>query len=90
MESSFLTLRLNEDDVRTVESLRAATGLSKSALVKEALHRMAKAQGVAAAKPTSLYDLWLAMGPHDGGNVERQSSDAKRIVRERIRARHRR
>lgn len=86
--SSFLTLRLSEEDARTVETLRAATGLSKTDVVKQALRLMASSSGLTARAGTSLYDIRMAQGSLHAGDASRQSSRAKKIVREIVRAKH--
>ena len=81
MDSEFLTIRLSKEDARVVHRLRAATGLSKTEIVKRALRSLASGAS-APAEGTGLFELGAArFGRY--GNLRRQSSEIKRIVRSR-------
>ena len=85
MTAQFLTLRLTAAEAELVSRLRSTTGLSKSEIVKRALHSMADATGVSAGD--SLYDLGAAhFGRH--GDASRQAADIKAVVRARLNAKH--
>ena len=81
MDAEFLTVRLSKEDARVIRRLRDATGMTKSEIVKKALHSLAG--GSAPSAPGSgLYELGVdRFGRH--GDVRRQSSDVKRIDRRR-------
>ena len=81
MATQFLTVRLNQEDALIVSRLRARTGLTKSAIVKQALRHMERQTGASGAG--SLFELATRyIGRH--GNATRQSADIKRVVRARL------
>ena len=81
MSAQFLTVRLSEAESRLVERLHAQTGLSKSALVKQALNNLSAAHEASASG--GLFELGAAyFGRH--GDAARQTTQIKRIVRERL------
>jgi hypothetical protein len=83
MGAQFLTVRLTEAESRLVERLHAQTGLTKSALVKQALHRLSAAHEASANG--GLYALGAVhFGRH--GDATRQSARIKSVVRERLNA----
>jgi hypothetical protein len=83
MGTQFLTVRLTEAESKLVERLHVQTGLSKSALVKQALSRLSAVHDVNAEG--GLFALGAArFGRH--GDATRQSARIKRIVRERLNA----
>ena len=80
MATQFLTVRLNQEDALIVSQLRARTGLTKSAIVKQALRHMERQT---ASGEGSLFELATRyIGRH--GNATRQSADIKRVVRARL------
>ncbi len=85
METEFLTIRLSKDDARILRRLRAATGLSKTAVVKRALQSLAQS----ADDPSAAAGLYALGAGRFGrfGSVRRQSADIKRIARSRALAR---
>jgi Ribbon-helix-helix protein, copG family len=89
MGSNHLTLRLSSQEARLIEQLRTASGLSKSDIVKRALHAWAAAAPPASgAQAPSLFDLGEAsFGKH--ANAARQSSNIKSVVRAQLRAKRR-
>lgn len=85
MATQFLTVRLTAAESRLVERLHVKTGLSKSALVKQALSRLSTHHE--ATSNGGLFALGAArFGRH--GDVTRQSKEIKRVVRERLNAKH--
>ena len=83
MTTQFLTVRLTEAESRLVERLHAQTGLSKSALVKQALNCLSASHEASA--DGGLFALGAAhFGLH--GDANRQSAQLKRVVRERLNA----
>ncbi len=81
MGTQFLTVRLTEAESKLVERLHVQTGLSKSALIKQALTRLSAAHEASA--DGGLYALGAAhFGRH--GDTTRQSAQIKRTVRERL------
>ena len=81
MGAQFLTVRLTEAESRLVERLHVQTGLSKSALVRQALSRLSAAHEVSA--DGGLFALGAAhFGRH--GDATRQSARIKHAVRERL------
>jgi predicted transcriptional regulator len=83
MGSQFLTVRLTEAESKLVDRLHLQTGLTKSALVKQALSQLSAAQ--AAPAEGGLFALGAArFGRH--GDATRQSARIKRVVRERLNA----
>ena len=83
MRAQFLTVRLTETESRLVARLHRQTGLTKSALVKQALRNLSVSQDSAAGG--SLFELGAArFGRH--GDAARQSAQVKRVVRERLNA----
>lgn len=83
MGAQFLTVRLTAAESMLVERLHAQTGLSKSALVKQALSRLS-----AQHDPASGGGLFALGATRFGKHAEgaRQSANIKRIVRERLNA----
>jgi hypothetical protein len=80
METTFLTVRLGEDDAAILESLNRLTGATKSDIVKRALRDYAAQQ---APNVGGLFALGeKTFGKH--GTSERQAADIKKIARERI------
>ena len=78
MTAQFLTVRLNPEEASLMTRLHAQTGLTKSAIVKQALRGMERRAG--ASGEGSLYELAAKyIGRH--GNAARQSADVKRVVR---------
>ena len=83
MRDQFLTVRLTEDESRLVARLHKQTGLTKSALVKQALRKLSVSQDTSAGG--GLFELGAArFGRH--GDGARQSARIKRLVRERLNA----
>ena len=83
MATQFLTVRLTEAEAKLVERLHTQTGLSKSALVKQALSRLSVAHETSA--DGGLFALGAArFGRH--ADATRQSARIKRVVRERLNA----
>ena len=83
MGTQFLTVRLTEAESKLVERLHVQTGLSKSALVKQALSRLSAEHETIA--DGGLFALGSArFGRH--GDAARQSARIKRVVRERLNA----
>ena len=83
MSTHFLTVRLTEAESELVERLRVQTGLSKSALVKQALSRLS------ASSETSVEGGLFALGEvhfSRHGDATRQSAQIKRVVRKRFNA----
>lgn len=81
MDSEFLTIRLSKDDARVIHRLRAATGLSKTEIVKRALRSLASDE-TAPVEGAGLFELGATrFGRY--GSVRRQSSHIKRIARAR-------
>ena len=84
MSTQFLTVRLTEAESKLVERLHLQTGLSKSALVKQALNRLSAAQET--SPDGGLFALGKArFGRY--GDAARQSARIKLVVRERLNAR---
>ena len=83
MATQFLTVRLTEAESKLVERLHAQTGLSKSALVKQALRQLSGAH-----KSYSEGGLFALGAAHFGrhGDATRQSAQIKSVVRERLNA----
>ena len=83
MGAQFLTVRLTEAESKLVERLHVQTGLTKSALVKQALNRLSTAHEASA--DGGLFALGAArFGRH--GDATGQSAQIKRAVRERLNA----
>lgn len=83
MSAQFLTIRLTEAESRLVTRLNKQTGLTKSALVKQALKAMSATHDTAAGG--GLFELGAArFGLH--GDATRQSAQIKRAVRDRLNA----
>ena len=83
MIAKIITVRLTEAESKLVERLHQQTGLSKSALVKQALSHLSAAYDTAA--DGSLFALGTArFGRY--ADATRQSAQIKRIVRERLNA----
>lgn len=81
MSAQFLTVRLTEAESRLVARLHKQTGLTKSALVKQALKNMSGSHDASAGG--GLFELGAArFGRH--GDAARQSARIKRVVRERL------
>ena len=71
MTAQFLTIRLTEAESRLVERLTKQTGLTKSALVKQALQHLSKTQ--AESSGSGLFELGKAQfGRY--GDASRQSA----------------
>ena len=89
MGSNHLTLRLSSQEATLIEQLRAASGLSKSDIVKRALRAWAGASTPATgADAPSLFHLGEAsFGKH--AHAARQSASVKSVVRAQLRAKHR-
>ena len=86
MNSQYLSLRLSKQELTLIEHLRSQTGLSKSEILKRALHQYVGSNDVCTA--VSLF----ALGQNSFGRygvVTRQSSDVKRVVRKRLQAKQR-
>lgn len=83
MSTLFLTVRLTEAESKLVARLHAQTGLSKSALIKQALSRLS-----AAHEPSAEGGLFALGVAHFGrhGDATRQSANIKQAVRERLNA----
>ena len=76
-----LSLRLSAEDARIMAQLHAKLGLSKSAVVKNALHLLADqlddaGQADAFAAGAGLFGRY--------GDDQRQSADIKQVVRQRL------
>ena len=85
MDTEFLTIRLSNNEARTIERLRQTTGLSKTEIVKRAL-RLLGTDGNSAGGAEGLFALGSGrFGRH--GDVRRQSADVKRVARSRANAR---
>lgn len=83
MSTQFLTVRLTDAESKLMERLHAQTGLSKSALVKQALSRLSAQHDPAAGG--GLFALGAArFGKH--GDGARQSANIKGVVRDRLNA----
>jgi plasmid maintenance system killer protein len=83
--TTHLTLRLTEAESKLVERLHVQTGLSKSALVKQALQRLSAVHEASAEG--GLFALGAKrFGRH--GDAARQSASIKSVVRERLNAKH--
>ena len=83
MSTQFLTVRLTEAESKLVERLHVQTGLTKSALVKQALNRLSAVHETSA--DGGLFALGAAhFGRH--GDATRQSAQIKRVVHERLHA----
>ena len=77
MIGRFLTLRLNETEAELLARRGASTGLTKTEIVKRALHGLAKTLPAGAG---GLFELGAArFGRH--GDDARQAVDIKRVVR---------
>ncbi len=89
MSSNHLTLRLSSQEAMLIEQLRAASGLSKSDIVKRALRAWAGSSTAATVADTpSLFHLGEAsFGKH--ANPARQSANIKSVIRARLRAKRR-
>jgi hypothetical protein len=75
----FLSLRLDESDAALMQTLYGRTGLSKTEIVKLALRKLANET----QPETSLFDMGASkFGRY--GDVRRQSTQIKSVVRERI------
>ena len=84
MDAEFLTVRLSKDEAQVIQRLRRKTGLSKSAIVKRALHSLAK-ESEGDGDAGGLFALGVTrFGRY--GNAARQSADIKRVVKSRVRA----
>ena len=85
MERQFLTVRLSGSEARMMQRLRAATGLSKTEIVKRALRVL----GESPTSPSGGEGLFSLGSDRFGryGDVRRQSSDIKGIARSRANAR---
>jgi hypothetical protein len=81
MENEFLTIRLSSEDAQVMRKLRAATGLSKTEIVKRALRSLASG-GAGSVEGSGLYELGAARFGRFGDD-RRQSADIKRIARSR-------
>jgi hypothetical protein len=78
MSTQFLTVRLTEAEAKLVARLQVQTGLSKSALVKQALNGLSAVHEACAEG--GLFALGAArFGRH--GDATRQSARIKRTVR---------
>ena len=83
MAALFLNVRLNQAEAQLIDRLQTQTALTKSELVKRALHALAR--DTAGVQPAGLYELGKArFGRH--GDASRQSADIKRAVRARLHA----
>lgn len=83
MAALFLNVRLNQADAQLIDRLQAQTALTKSELVKRALHALAR--DTAGVRPGGLYELGKArFGRY--GDVTRQAADIKSVVRDRLHA----
>lgn len=83
MAAHFLNVRLNEAEAQLIDRLQSQTALTKSELVKRALHALAR--DTAAVQTGGMYELGKArFGRH--GDVTRQAADIKRVVRARLHA----
>lgn len=83
MSAQFLTIRLTEAESRLVARLNEQTGLTKSALIKQALKQLSSAHDESAGG--GLFELGAArFGLH--GDTARQSAQIKHMVRERLNA----
>lgn len=81
MSAQFLTIRLTDAEAQVVARLHKQTGLSKSALVRQALKNMSATHDAFAGG--GLYELGSErFGRH--GDVTRQSARIKQVVRERL------
>ena len=86
MATQFLTLRLTAEDASLMAHLHAQTGLSKSDIVKRALRQLVSSE--AAPATDGLFALGQAsFGRH--GDATRQSTNIKRVVRDRLLAKQR-
>jgi len=80
MTARFLTLRLTDTEAELLARLGASTGLTKTEIVKRALHGLAKTMP---AGEGGLFELGAArFGRH--GDDTRQAADIKRVVRARL------
>lgn len=85
MEAEFLTIRLSKEDAHLIRRLRETTGLTRTEIVKQALRSLGGISGETPGAGGGLFELGAGrFGQH--GNVRRQSSDMKRIVRSQVRA----
>ena len=83
MAGLFLSVRLTAAESQLIDRLQAQTALTKSELVKRALHALARA--TAALQEGGLFELGKArFGRH--GDATRQAADIKRVVRARLHA----
>ncbi len=77
----FLSLRLSSDESRLMERLHASLGVSKSEVVKKALRLLA--EQVNQPQPVDAFAAGAGLfGRY--GDAQRQSSDIKQVVRERL------
>lgn len=82
------TVRLNDEDERTLAAVRKRTGLTISEILKRGLRAYDTAsREEAAARPYDVYRR-LDLGP--GGNAAAPARDAKAAIGEVIVAKHRR
>jgi Arc/MetJ-type ribon-helix-helix transcriptional regulator len=80
-----LSLRLSSDDARLIDQLRSSLGTSKSELVKMALRLLA--EKTVKEQPLDAFALGKPLfGRY--GSEQRQSADMKKIVRQRLAAKH--
>ena len=81
MSTQFLTIRLTDAEAQLVARLNKQTGLTKSALVKQALKNLSATHD--ASGGGGLYALGAeGFGRH--GDVTRQSARIKQVVRDRL------
>lgn len=78
MNAQNLNVRLNADEAALLARLSSKAGLTKSEIVRRALHEMAAQLGTVSG--AGLYELGRArFGRY--GDASRQSADIKRLVR---------
>ena len=83
MTTSFLTLRLAEQDALLIERYQSQTGLSKTEIVKRALHKLL--QEDPAPAQTGLFALGQSKFGRFG-DATRQAADIKQVVRAQLAA----
>ena len=83
MTTSFLTLRLAEHDAVLIERYQSQTGLSKTEIVKRALHKLL--QDNPAPAQTGLFALGQDKFGRFG-DATRQAADIKQVVRAQLAA----
>jgi hypothetical protein len=81
MDTPFLNVRLSAEDQHVIERLQKSLGLSKSAIVKRALHSLASAKSLSGAAG-GLFELGEGRFGQYGSST-RQAADIKRIARTR-------